>query len=318
MVNEELGFEPDHAGDHLLVRVRKYSANTHWVAECLANAMGVAARTVGFAGRKDRHGIATQWFSVGVRDRKFDNYVKRIACPEFEVIEAFRHRRKLKRGALASNQFEILVTDVEGDLNTLSGTLERIEKAGVPNYFGPQRFGHDGANLQLAEAFLVREERPPKWGQRSFALSAARSLLFNLVLSHRVEEGIWNRLLDGDVANLDGSRSVFTVPRVDAELVRRIECMDIHPTGPMWGCGALETAGRPREMELRICGSHPFAPGLVRERVDMARRRTRLPVRDLAWQVTGTAVRLEFRLAPGSYATSVLREIFDFRDVSGP
>ena len=60
-------------------------------------------------------------------------------------------------------------------------------------------------------------------------LSAARSVIFNAILAARIGQGSWNRLLAGDVANLDGRGSVFAVPVPDAELARRCELLELHP-----------------------------------------------------------------------------------------
>jgi tRNA pseudouridine13 synthase len=183
----------------------------------------------------------------------------------------------------------------------------------VPNYFGPQRFGREGSNL-LRITTGLRALRPP---ERGFVLSAARSLIFNAVLAERVQEGSWERLRAGDIANLDGRGSVFAVDQVDDTLMERCGQLDIHPTGPMWGRGTPPSQGRTLELESKVAAQLPAAAELVQEAgMEQERRSLRLAVRNLDWaRESDGAVVLRFRLSRGSFATTVLREIFDVASV---
>lgn len=308
VVSEQLGFEPEGKGQHLLLRVRKRSANTEWVARRLARVVGIPVREVGFAGLKDRHSVSEQWFSLTMPlDAGIPDFAP--CAEEFEVIAVTRHTRKLKRGGLKANRFEIRVTQLQGDEEELRERLRAISRAGVPNYFGPQRFGVDANNLRLAHLLLVEGERIKDRSRRAFAYSAARSFLFNLVLSRRVKEESWERFIPGDVANLDGTRSTFTVAEPDSTLRARLERMDIHPTGPLWGAGLSQAEDQALSLEQSECGGHPLARGLEGTKLRSARRSLRLPVREFQWSVEPGVLKLSFCLAAGGYATSVLREI---------
>jgi tRNA pseudouridine13 synthase len=142
------------------------------------------------------------------------------------------------------------------------------------------------------------------------ALSAARSYLFNLVLEHRVRDGSWNRLLPGDVANLDGTGSVFPLGAVDDELEARAARLDLHPTGPLWGGGPLPVAGDIARLEQKLVESHPgLARGLESQRVDHSRRALRVRAVELAWHAPDDrTLSIEFSLGRGSFATALLRE----------
>jgi tRNA pseudouridine13 synthase len=143
-------------------------------------------------------------------------------------------------------------------------------------------------------------------------LSAARSLIFNSLLAERVQDGSWERLEAGDIANLDARGSVFAVDQTDATLLERCQRLDIHPTGPMWGRGQPTSRGRVLELETRVAAQLSPASELVAEAgMEQERRSLRLAVRDLHWSREPNAVVLRFRLMRGSFATTVLREIFD-------
>lgn len=316
VVDEQLGFEPDGAGAHRLLRVRKRRANTAWVARELARLAGVAARDVGYAGLKDRNAVATQWFSVPVTRTSPADWAG-VAGEGFVVLSAAAHGRKLPRGSLAGNRFAVVARGIEGcDRDAADARLRRIAMDGVPNYFGPQRFGRDLSNLRACVALSASQGGPngrPGRARDPFALSAARSLVFNAVLARRVADGSWNRLLPGDCANLDGRNSVFELPVLDSALEARVAAGDLHPTGPLWGEGGLRPAGAVRAAEVEVAGQFPEVLALVAAaRAESARRALRVAVRDLAWRwdEAGAALTLEFGLRGGGFATSVVREIF--------
>jgi tRNA pseudouridine13 synthase len=310
VVREWLGFAADGEGEHLLLTVRKRGANTMWVAKQLARLGKLDARDIGIAGLKDRDAVAVQHFTLPARSAIGDAWAG-VQGEGFEVLEAARHRRKLKRGALRGNEFEIRLRDFQGDRSALDARLQAIAAQGAPNYFGPQRFGRAGANLALAACWFSGAAQPER-AERGFALSAARAALFNAVLAERVRTGTWNRIQDGDVANLDGSGSIFLVAAVDETLRERCGRLDIHPTGPMWGAGELAAGAGVANLECTIGQRHGLlSSGLERAGLEQERRALRMSVRDLEWSLAGADVQLRFRLPRGSFATAVLHELLD-------
>jgi tRNA pseudouridine13 synthase len=317
VVEENLGFTPSGTGQHILLRVRKRNANTQWVARELAKLCGCHPRDVGYAGLKDRRSIAVQWFTVPGVKLSAEAW-REVRQPEFEVLEAAAHSRKLPRGALSGNRFIIRVRNPQlapsVGLGAFDTRIAEIRSRGVPNYFGSQRFGRDGGNLARIADGLSRLRTP----ERGFVLSAARSLIFNAVLGTRVAEGSWHRLETGDIANLDGRGSVFPVDAVDDTLTARCEALDIHPTGPLWGRGLPETHGRVQEIEKHVAAAFPTPCALVAEAgMEQERRALRLSVHDLLYDYKPEALTLRFSLARGSFATSVLREIIDTESSGG-
>ena len=312
MVDERLGFEPDGDGQHLLLKIRKRGSNTEWVARMLARHARVPVRDVGFAGLKDRHSVAQQWFSVPSSAAPVESWLD-VRDPEFEVVAVHRHGRKLRRGALAGNRFCIRLRELDGELDTMDGRLALIRSQGVPNYFGVQRFGTDGSNLRAPAGWAVDGLEIKSRNERSFTLSAGRSLLFNAVLAERVRRGQWARLLPGDVANLDGSGSIFDVAASTPELEQRCTGLDIHPTGPLWGNGELRVAGEVADLENAVVDRfEPVASALGRAGLDQERRSLRLRVDELEARQLEDGLEITFGLGPGEFATAVMRELGDF------
>jgi tRNA pseudouridine13 synthase len=309
-VTELPGFEPSGAGPHALLTVRKRGANTEWVARELARAAGCKPFEVGFAGLKDRNAVTTQAFTVPRGKRAAEEFIG-LAGEGYEVFAAAAHQRKLPRGALEGNRFDITVRELRCDAAALRERLEAIGRGGVPNYFGPQRFGRDAGNLAAVIRAAERsEDRRRGRSDQGFMLSAARSVIFNAILAARIGQGSWNRLLAGDVANLDGRGSVFAVPVVDAELERRCAELDIHPTAPLWGEGEALSTGEVRSLEEALAAGFPEALAVIGgERMNAERRALRMRVRDLEHEYDHDVLRLRFALPAGSFATAVLREL---------
>ena len=311
-VDEELGFEPDGTGEHEFLRIEKTGANTAWLARQLARHAGVRVADVGFAGLKDRHAVTTQWFSV---PRRGDAVAwTAFECEGVRLLRCDRHTRKLRRGAHRGNRFRIALRgDIAEDARSNVETrLTDIARHGVPNYFGAQRFGRDGSNLGLAKRLFAGERL--RRDKRSLAISAARSFLFNEILAVRVEAGSWNRILPGEIANLDGSGSVFAVDEVDADLERRCVDMDIHPTASLYGAGAVAADNEVARVETGVFDRNPeLRAGLEQVGARLAHRPLRLKVSDLEWEFGPGALWLTFSLARGGYATTVLYELAEIQ-----
>ena len=299
-VTEEIGFELSGDGEHDYLYIEKTGTNTEWLARQLAGFADVPAKDVGYSGLKDRHAVTRQWFSVPRWNQPdwttFD-------VDGAAILEVNRNARKLRRGAHRSNRFRIVIRGPLPDGVELEQRLASIRDFGVPNYYGPQRFGRDGGNIDLANSWAAGKRLPRH--KRSIAISSARSLMFNELLAARVLDKSWNQLIAGDVANLDGTGSVFDVEEVDDELRERCAVLDIHPTALLWGDGSAEEVAPP--------GHEDWLRALSKARVKPARRSLRLKVIELQWQLGDEALTLTFGLTRGAFATSVLREVADLR-----
>ncbi|MEH6470307.1 MAG: tRNA pseudouridine(13) synthase TruD [Halopseudomonas sp.] len=314
-VDEQLGFEPEGSGEHLFVLLCKRGENTQWIARQLARLSGIQPKDVSYAGLKDRHAVTTQWFSLwlpGQPDPDLSGLPDSVT-----ILKTVRHHRKLKRGGHRSNRFVLRIRDL-----VLSGDLEQrlqtIRDRGVPNYFGEQRFGHGGGNLLMADKLFSGEIKIRDRLKRSMAISSARSYLFNRVLAERINRGCLDSYLAGDKPVIRGSSNLS--PETDpALLAAAIERFELHPTAPLMGRGRalVEDQALALETEM-VAGFESWCEGFERLGQARERRSVRFLPREFSWQSLGSDVlEVSFELPPGTYATSVLRELFDYRVAAG-
>jgi len=311
-VEEILGFEPDGSGEHLFLFIEKTEMTTSDVQQTLARHFNQALNKVSYSGMKDKMGITRQWFCVQTT-MAYQPEATLELPGQIRVITACKNSRKLRIGSHRSNKFRIVVRELAGDRTDLALRLQQVAQLGVPNYFGPQRFGNDCSSLLQAEQWFIGGKRETRRVRRSLMLSAARAFLFNQVLSARVSSKNWSKALLGDVMALSGTASTFAAEKAESdELLRRLSSMDIHPTGPLWGKGTLRTTDLVQELEQDIVSSYEtLAQGLIKMGLEQDRRALRLQVLQLHHELTGNDLKLEFTLPKGSYATSVLRELIN-------
>ncbi|TAK75506.1 MAG: tRNA pseudouridine(13) synthase TruD [Aquabacterium sp.] len=281
---------PCGEGEHIWLDVEKNGANTAFVAQQLAEAAGVQERDVGYAGLKDRYAITRQWFSIYLPKGETPDLTL-LQHPEFKVLSQSRHVKKLRPGDLQGNRFRIVLRDVAGGpevTNAIEANLKAIASQGVPNYFGAQRFGFEGGNVEQGRAMLAREIRVRNPKKKGIYLSAVRSFVFNEVLALRIRQGLWGKTLPGDVMDEAG-----------------------RPTGPLWGRGRVITTDQAKELEDGVAQRHAIlCDGMEHAGLDQERRALVASPADLSWEwPQDNQLVLTFSLPAGIYATSVLNEI---------
>jgi len=300
IVRESLAFELTGTGEHLYLLVRKTDQNTRWVARQLARAAHLPFRAVGFAGMKDRHAVAEQWFSLHLPGRD-DPDVDTFTIDGVDVLESRRHSGKLRIGALRGNRFRIVIRDLAGDLGEFEHRLARLRDGSVPNYFGAQRFGRGGGNLDLFGDL----DRPADLGResRSFALSALRSALFNNYLAQRIAEGSVSTPLPGEIVYSEVEQGYRHEPEM------RDNGHSLLPAGLLWGAGESRATGAALDHERSFFAQYPATTRLLAEHdLRMMRRPLLISPQGLQWHLDEGEATLAFSLARGQFATAVLRE----------
>ncbi|MFO0571472.1 MAG: tRNA pseudouridine(13) synthase TruD [Polyangiaceae bacterium] len=311
-VDEVPAFAPSGSGEHLFVRIEKRRLTTQDAIEAVARAARVQARDIGSAGMKDKHAVTTQWLSLPGAAAAPDGW----QLPEgLRVLESARHDRKLRTGQLAGNRFCIRLVDTPaGALERGRSIVERLIARGLPNHFGPQRFGHGGANLARAVGWLESGARADRKRGRFYVKlypSVIQSEIFNRYLTLRAELGL-SRLIPGEVVRLHGTGSVFVVEDPEREQPR-LESGDIHLTGPLPGPKMRRASGPALELEARAAREAGLSAETLEALgrfVDGTRRDLLVVPGELTLEApTGDTLLVTFFLPAGSYATELLREL---------
>ncbi len=347
IVEEQLGFEPSGAGEHIFLWLEKTNLNTAFVAESLAKFSKLHLRDITYAGRKDKFALTRQWFGVHIANKKEPNWDD-FKLDGAKILKVTRNDRKLRVGVLKGNSFELILRNLRPNIDhdtefdtepfskALTHRLELIKQYGAPNYYGSQRFGEiristnalepthsepatnaqnlrQGGNLALAEK-LINGEVIRNRNKRSMAISALRSWFFNEIIHERIEQQRFNKALLGDAMQLSGSNSffVFEDEAEQAIILKRLAEFDINITAPLWGDGKLHTSKAAKKLELTRAEQFPDiiqtlnALGLKQER-----RAIRIIPQDFTWQIEDNALKMQFSLPAGCFATSIVRELLN-------
>jgi tRNA pseudouridine13 synthase len=326
VVEEIPAYEPSGSGPFLYLWIEKRDIGAEFFVRQVAQRLGIPTGEVGTAGLKDRHAITRQMVSVPERAAE---RLDQLSGPGLQLLKVSRHGNKLKPGHLRGNRFRVLVRDVDPAAGDRLGPIgERIRLHGLPNYYGPQRFGRDGETAALGFSLLRRETPPLLAGGRKanlrspflrkLALSAAQSTLFNVYLARRLRDGLFRRVLSGDVMAKWPFGGLFVAEDLEREQAR-FDARETVQAGPMFGRKTFAAADVAAEREadvLRDAGIGREALAGFGKLLQGTRRHNVVYVDDLAASVEADGVRLEFTLPSGSYATVLLQEFTKNPDFS--
>lgn len=309
-VEELPSYEPCGSGEHLYLWVQKRDVGPEFFARTIAQRLGVPVGAVGTAGLKDRHAVTRQWVSV---PQEAEARLAKMNGDGITLLKHSRHGNKLKPGHLRGNKFTLLVRDADRTQQAaLAAILDRIRTHGLPNYYGPQRFGRDGGNIDLGFRCLAGTQpkrlRPFVY---KFALSAVQSLLFNDYLGRRLHDGLFRSVLPGEVMAKWPAGGLFVAEDIAAEQGR----FDAHETvtaGPMFGKRTFAAAGVAAAREASVLADHKLNANSFDgfgKLMGGTRRHNLIYIEDLTatWEADG--LRLAFSLPSGCYATVLLREV---------
>ena len=308
-VFEDLGYEPEGEGEHHYLYIQKRGENTDWVARQLANFCQVSPRDVAYAGKKDRHALTEQWFSVHLPGHRRTLNWALFGGDSIKVLKYSKHRRKIKLGNLRGNRFDICLRGLT-EPDQLLSRISAVTK-GVPNYFGEQRFGRQGGNLLKGQAMLLGEFEERQRHKRGLYISAVRSQLFNEIIHARLQKTEFGKLILGDtLIEPRTQRCERWMPEDEAQQPR-IEKGELVPSAPLWGKGDLYSSDETLELEQRVAAQYPeICNALAGLGLRQERRAAVLVPENLALKEGADGeLRIAFSLPAGSFATSVLREL---------
>lgn len=157
--------------------------------------------------------------------------------------------------------------------------------------------------------------------QRGFLISALQSEIFNRILARRIDDGLFDRLVVGDLAWKHDNRSVFAVDEATAALENdpagRVAAHAVSASGPMWGPDMTTAAGQVAQWEHEALTDGGLTEAGLAGNKAFSAAGNRRPLRQFLGEPEvsggvdehGPYVRLVFALGRGGFATTVLEEI---------
>lgn len=309
VVDEVPAYPASGAGDHVFVRIEKRGVNTAEAVRRIARALAVGERDIGVAGMKDRHAITRQWISLP--PPVTPEQALAFEDPDVRVLEAVRHNHKLRTGHVKANRFVLRVRDCVPDaLSRAQAILDVLGKApGTPNWYGEQRFGRAGDNAERGRRIVLGEEPPPRDKKLARLLvSALQSELFNRWLVARMTDGLYTRVLAGDVLHKVGG-GMFTCEDAATDEAR-LQSGEVVLTGPMFGVDMRAAAGEAAEREAAVLAPlarESFAS--VSRIAEGTRRDATILLGEPSVAAHDGTLEVCFALPGGAYATAVMREL---------
>jgi tRNA pseudouridine13 synthase len=307
IVEEVPLYQFSDGGDFAFLLVEKTDLSSLDLVKVIREHLDLEDHEVGLAGLKDKRAITRQWVSLPFEKASEDRLAS-LVDKGIRILQKRRHTNKLRIGHLLGNRFSVLIRQPDQQAeNRATSIMQSLQKQGLPNFYGAQRFGARGDNPQKGLALLQGKYRLHSVRQRKLLISACSSLLFNLTLKDRMERDFFTRLLPGDIAKKHETGGLFLVSNTANEQPRA-DRLEISATGPIWGKKmkkALDEAGR---LEERVLTSQGLTPEVFLKQPG-GRRSLRVVLREFTMQSEPEGLRLEFFLPKGSYATVLLDEI---------
>ena len=322
VVDEVPAYEPCGEGEHTYFRVEKRAITTMQVVRQIAEKLDKPPRAISYAGLKDARAVTRQTFSVQFVPVEV---IEALELQNARVLWVKRHRNKLRIGHLRGNNFVVRIRDTDRDAEPRAAAiLDVLVRRGVPNAYGPQRFGNRGDNAVAGYHLLHMDHEALRamgihhlpQSLRGLLLSALQSALFNQVVALRVRDGTIDTVIPGDIAKKTDTGGIFTVDDVDADRPRA-GAWEISATGPIYGYKMMQTREAAAEIESRVLAD----AGLTLEDFRAVKEQgVRRPLRfnpvGLTWQAeAGNQFTVSFFAPKGSFATMVLRELMKVEDV---
>lgn len=313
VVDEVPAYPPSGAGDHVFVRIEKRGLTTAQAVQRISRTLGVNERDVGVAGMKDRHAVTRQWLSLP--PPVTPEQAVALALEDVRVLEAARHAHKLRTGHVRANRFVLRVRGVVPDLEAAAERARAIlgvlaAPPGAPNFYGEQRFGREGDNAARGRELLAGGKPPRDRKLARLLVSALQSELFNAWLTARMTDGLYARVLAGDVLHKVGG-GMFTCEDAATDEAR-LCAGEVIVTGPMFGHSmraAAGDAGAREDAILAAAGLSRDSFGSVRAIAEGTRRDASILLGEPSVTAEGETLEVAFTLPGGAYATTVMREV---------
>jgi tRNA pseudouridine13 synthase len=291
-------------GKYLILHIKKEFTSTWDLLNRIEDILDIRSSEIGYAGLKDKNATTTQYISLPMR---FSKDIEKIETKHIKIIGKYKHYEKLKIGDLKGNAFTINLLDVKDeDLSKIYQSMSKIQKHGLPNYFGFQRFGTDG-NFDYAKSVVYGDEIINDHKLKRMMISAYQSYFFNAWLCKRVQDAKSKdlnklELLDGDIVydyTLDKFYSAQNIDTLKEKYTKKQICV----SGLLPGRKVNRATSKARKIEQQFDDEYIHDKGY--------RRAAWIYPQNIKnkYDKQNNILQLQFELPKGSYATVLIENL---------
>ncbi|MGB1226632.1 MAG: tRNA pseudouridine(13) synthase TruD [Poseidonibacter sp.] len=300
---EEVPIKFAGRGNFIIAKIKKQKLGTWDLIESLAKGLRIYDNELGYAGLKDKNATTTQYISI---PKKYSKDLKQFRHNKIKILETTLHGSKLNIGDLIGNKFEINLHEVQPqDVGKIEKLLKQISKVGMPNYFGFQRFGHDGLeNLEKARKYIYEDYQIKDKKISKMLVAAYQSDFFNKWLVERLKNSSDTfKALDGDVFR-DYKEDKFFTPKNFTDVMQKdFDDKKIVPTGLLPGQKAFRSIKDARKIEEMFDDTYIKEKGYRRDAI--------VYPSDISvnYDKNTQKCKVKFTLPKASYATVLIENI---------
>jgi TruD family tRNA pseudouridine synthase len=153
--------------DYLLFTLVKRGISTPEAVKLISRALHISFKRIAYNGNKDKRALTSQRMSIF----KLDAGKLKLESERMFFRDIGYSNESCKIGKLYGNHFTVKVKNLENPLQELQDISEEVAK-GVPNFYGPQRFGASSLNIEISKSIIKRD---------------FKSAFYDLVLKERAE-----------------------------------------------------------------------------------------------------------------------------------
>ena len=253
IVDEIVQSNFDNKNKYLIMQIKKTFLTTWDLINHIQQALHCKENDIGYAGLKDKFATTTQYISIPIRFSK--DIHKKIENKNVQILKTFKHSQRISIGDLLGNKFTINLFNVDQKkLEILYAQFSKIQKHGMPNYFGYQRFGSE-TDFEYLKNVVYGEEHVKDTKTFNMFISMYQSYFFNGWLSKRVSDSAKNgetklQLHNGEIMYDFSSHKTFTAKNVKQKSIQEQYLQKkIVPTGLLPGRKVYRAIDEARKIE---------------------------------------------------------------------